>query len=168
MGKGYNAKRAEAWGHYMEAERQDLENRRNGLLRKLLDGPLPGESPEELEQLASEDETRAAEGFVELLSPDGEIYYKYIDALSPEDRSDRIAAEGARVEWITERTRTRRLSLSFRELELAPIGWKLFILGNSPPDQVAASLAVDKFDTRLLAQALSRFRPLRLRPLLCS
>jgi hypothetical protein len=107
MGDRYNAEHAEAWEHYMEAERQDLENRRNGLLRRLLDGPLSGESPEELEKLASEDEARAEEGLVELRSPDGEVYYKHIDALSPEDRSDRITAEGARVKWFTERRRSR-------------------------------------------------------------
>jgi hypothetical protein len=107
MGERYDADHAAAWGHYMQAERKDLENRRNGLLRRLLDGPLAGESPEELETLASEDEARAEEGLVELLSPDGEVYYKHIDALSPEDRSERVAAEGARVKWFTERRRSR-------------------------------------------------------------
>lgn len=107
MGEGQDADHAEAWERYMEAERQELENRRNGLLRRLLDGPLPGELPEELERLASEDEARAEEGLVELNSPDGEVYYKHIDTLSPADRSDRVAAEGARVAWITERAHQR-------------------------------------------------------------
>lgn len=109
MGEGQHTGHVEAWERYMEAERQELENRRNGLLRKLLGAPLPGESPEELERLASEDEARAEEGLVELNSSHGEVYYKHIDSLSPEDRSDRVAAEGARVAWITERTRTRDL-----------------------------------------------------------
>jgi hypothetical protein len=107
MSERYNAEHEKAWEHYMEAERKDLEKRRNGLLRRLLDGPLPGESPKELEKQASEDEARAEEGLVELLSPDGEVYYKHIDALSPEDRSERVAAEGARVKWFTERRRSR-------------------------------------------------------------
>jgi hypothetical protein len=107
MGEGQDADHVEAWARYMEAERRELENRRDGLLRKMLDGPLPGESPEELERLASVDQARAEEGLVELSSPEGEVYYKHIDDLSPEDRSDRAAAEGARVAWITERTRTR-------------------------------------------------------------
>jgi hypothetical protein len=97
----------EAWERYMQAERRELENRRKGHLRKLLDGPLPGESPEELERLASEDEARAEEGLVGLKDPEGEVYYKHIEALSPEDRQDRIADEGARAEWIAERTRIR-------------------------------------------------------------
>src|SRR3954469_25238706 len=104
MSERYNAEHEKAWEHYMEAERKDLEKRRNGLLRRLLDGPLPSESPKELEKLASEDEARAEEGLVELLNPEGRRYFKHIDMLSPEDRSERIAAEGAWVEWITERT----------------------------------------------------------------
>lgn len=101
------ARHAEAWTRYMAAERQELESRRNGHLRKLLGDPRPGESPEELEWLAAEDEARAEERLVELKSPDGGLYYKHIDALSPEDRSDRVAAEGLRVTWITGRTLTR-------------------------------------------------------------
>ncbi len=44
----------EAWAQYIMAERQELQNRLYGHLRELLNGPLPGESPEELERLASE------------------------------------------------------------------------------------------------------------------
>src|SRR5215204_5260307 len=45
--------------------------------------------------------------------------------------------------------------LLLSHLELAPIGWQLFGLGNFLNDQAAVSLAVDTFATRLLAQALS-------------
>lgn len=107
MSQRRDADHEQAWARFLEAEHQELENRCNGHLRKLLDGPLPGESPEELERLASEDEVRAAEKLVELRSPDDEISYKHIDDLTPEDRTARVAAEGARVEWLAERTRTR-------------------------------------------------------------
>ena len=107
MGEGQGAKHEQAWARFIEAERHELENRRNGLLRKLLNDPLPGESPEELDRLASEDEARAEEGLVGLRSPDGEITYKHIDELIPEDRTARAAAEGARVKWFAERTRIR-------------------------------------------------------------
>src|SRR3954469_14583883 len=95
MGERQDADHEQPWARFMEAEQQELENRRNGHLRKLLDGPLPGESPEELERLASEDEARAEEGLVELKSPNDEITYKHIDDLTPEDRMARGAAEGA-------------------------------------------------------------------------
>jgi hypothetical protein len=109
MGERRDADHEEAWERFMAAEREDLEKRRNGLLRRLLDGPLPGESPEELEQLASEDEAKAEEGLVELKSPGGEAYHKHIDVLSPEDRTDLAAAEGARVAWLAVRTRIRAI-----------------------------------------------------------
>src|SRR3954447_26139620 len=97
----------QAWERYMEAERHELQMRREGHLRRLLGGPFAGESSKELERLASEDEARAEEGLVELPSVAGEVYYKHIDDFSPGDRRDRIAAEGAWIEWITERNRTR-------------------------------------------------------------
>jgi integrase len=40
-------------------------------------------------------------------------------------------------------------------LEAAPIGWQLFILGNSQSDITAFLLLLDTYATRLLAQALS-------------
>lgn len=108
MDEQHDALRSREWWElYMEAEHQDLERRRNGHLRKLLGAPLPGESPEELERLASEDEARAEEGLVEMRNLEGAVYYKQIEELSPEDRSDRLAGEGALVAWIAERTRVR-------------------------------------------------------------
>ena len=92
---------------FIAAARRELENRRNGHLHQLLGDPLPGESSEELERLASEDETRAEQKLLSLMNPDGEITYKYIDDIIPEDRTARIAAEGALVEWFAERTGTR-------------------------------------------------------------
>ena len=40
-------------------------------------------------------------------------------------------------------------------LELAPIGWQLFVLACSANDQAACSASIATFATRLLAQALS-------------
>jgi hypothetical protein len=57
--------------------------------------------------LASEDETRAEQKLLSLMHPDGEITYKYIDDITPEDCTVRIAAEEALVEWFAERTDTR-------------------------------------------------------------
>jgi hypothetical protein len=45
---------------------------------------------------------------VELRSPRGEVYYKHIDSLTPDDRLDRTAAEGWRVKWHTQRRTQRR------------------------------------------------------------
>jgi hypothetical protein len=98
----------EAWERYMEAERRELQMRREGHLAKILGHALPDESPEEIERLADEDRLRAEEGLVELMDESGEITHKHIDELTPQDRTARIRAEGARIEWIAER-QARRL-----------------------------------------------------------
>ena len=93
----------EAWESYMAAERREIQMRREGHLARILGPALPGESPEELKRLAEEDRLRAEEGLVELMDESGQITHKHIDDLTPEDRQARIQAEGARIEWITER-----------------------------------------------------------------
>ena len=93
----------EDWERFIEAERRHLGDRRTGHLARLLDGPLPGESAEELRLLAWEDQRRAEEGLVELRGPDGEVYYKHIDELTLEDRHARAEAERALMNRIMER-----------------------------------------------------------------
>jgi hypothetical protein len=93
----------EAWERFMEAERRHLDDRRSGHLARLLDGPLPGETAEELRLLAWEDQRRAEEGLVELRSPGGGVSYKHIDELTLEDRQARAEAERALMNRIMER-----------------------------------------------------------------
>ena len=97
----------EAWERFMEAERRHLDDRRAGHLGRLLDGPLPGESAEELRLLAWEDQRRAQAKLVELRSPSGEVSYKHIDELTLEDRQARAEAERALMNWIMERQQRR-------------------------------------------------------------
>ena len=96
-----------AWERYLEAEKREVELRQKGHLAKILDGPLPDESPEELERLAEEDRRKAQEGLVELKSENGEIIYKPFDDLTPQNRTARIRAEGERVAWILKRQKKR-------------------------------------------------------------
>jgi hypothetical protein len=97
----------EAWERFMEAERRHLNDRRTGHLARLLDGPLPGETAEELRLLAWEDQRRAEEGLVELRSPGGEVSYKHIDELTLEDRQARAEAERAQMNRMMERQQRR-------------------------------------------------------------
>jgi hypothetical protein len=97
----------EAWERFIEAERRHLEDRRAGHLARLLDGPLPGESAEELRLLAWEDQRRAEAKLVELRSPSGEVSYKHIDDLTLEDRQARAEAERALMNRIMERQQRR-------------------------------------------------------------
>jgi hypothetical protein len=90
----------ELWDQYMEVERRELEQRRNGQLGLA----LPGESQEELQRIAEEDQRKAERGLVELRSGD-EVWYKHIDEITKDDRPARIESENARAAWIQERLR---------------------------------------------------------------
>ena len=106
MGEEPHDTQQEFWEQYMEVERKELEQRRSGQLGRALGRALPGESQEELDRIAEEDQRKAEEGLVELRSGD-EVWYKHIDEITREDRQARIDSENARTTWIRERL-TRR------------------------------------------------------------
>ena len=53
---------AEAWEKHMRLERELLVQRRDGKLAKAIGKALPGESPQDLEQMAREDRSKAEGG----------------------------------------------------------------------------------------------------------
>ena len=65
----------------MQAERQELELRKNGQLARLLGAPLPGEPPAAVLRLAYGDRRQAEEGLVALMS-NGKVFYKHVDGLT--------------------------------------------------------------------------------------
>lgn len=91
-----------AWEKFMRTERRRLARRKDGELAGLLGEALPGETPEALRRLASEDRRQAEEGVVALLRA-GEFSFKHLNELSPEDEPARVAAEGSRAAWLKER-----------------------------------------------------------------
>ena len=91
-----------AWEKFMRTERRRLARRKDGELAGLLGVALPGETPEALRRLASEDRRQAEEGVVALLRA-GEFSFKHLNELSPEDEPARVAAEGSRAAWLKER-----------------------------------------------------------------
>ena len=99
--------RATIWEQFIQVELRELNLRKGGQLARLLGKPLPGEPPAMLQRLSSEDERQAEEGLVALMS-DGEVSYKHIDKLIPEDRPARIAAKKLRTAWIKERLAERQ------------------------------------------------------------
>ena len=95
-----------AWEEFMQAERHELELRKDGQLAKMLGEPLPGEPPAMVLRLASEDRKQAEEGLVALMS-DGEVFYKHLEDLSLGDVPARIAATSSRTAWLKERQEDR-------------------------------------------------------------
>jgi hypothetical protein len=90
------------WREFMETERREIVQRRNGQLARHLGEPLPGELPAALKQLAAHDQTQAQRGLVALMSG-GNTVYKPLEDLQPEDMPARIAANRLRVTWLKER-----------------------------------------------------------------
>jgi hypothetical protein len=94
----------DAWLRYLAAEREALLVRANGLLSSALSSVQPGESKEDLERMAAEDERLAREGLLRLLSEDGSVILKHIDDLTPGDVAARRRAETQLLDFLRERT----------------------------------------------------------------
>lgn len=99
-----SAEHERLWERYMQVERKELEDRRNGELAKVLGPALPGESQEEIDRLAREDRETAERGLVWLQDGD-EIWSKHIDELTREDRLARIEAQRVRLDWVQSRSK---------------------------------------------------------------
>jgi hypothetical protein len=97
------------WERFLRTERRIVEARKNGQLAKALLLRLPLETQEELDKMASADRKRAEQQLVELRSAEGQITYKHVDQLCPEDRLDRIRAELARIQWLLNRQVRRNI-----------------------------------------------------------
>ncbi len=100
--KRKQVEQAAAWKQFTQAERRELELRKDGQLARLLGEPLQGELPTTLQRLASEDQRQAERGLVALMSG-GKTLYKDIADLCPEDMPARIAANRLRTTWLKER-----------------------------------------------------------------
>jgi hypothetical protein len=98
--------RLAAWEAFMQAERRELELRKNGQLARILRESLPGEPTAMVLRLASEDRRQADEGLVALMH-DGEVFYKPLEELRVEDMPARIAANRLRTAWLKERQEGR-------------------------------------------------------------
>ena len=94
--------RLAAWEQFMQAEVRELELRKDGQLGKMLGEALPGEPPEALRRLASEDCRQAEAGLVALMS-NGKVVYKRVEDLCEEDMPARGAAIRLRTTWLKER-----------------------------------------------------------------
>lgn len=90
------------WERYMQIERRELEDRKNGELERVLGSALPGESQEEIDRIAREDREKAEAGLVGLRDGE-EFWYKHIDELTPDDQQARIEAQQRRLAWVGER-----------------------------------------------------------------
>ena len=104
----------DGWEAYMDTERMQLSERASGKLRRAMGRVLPGESREELERIAAEDERFAQAGLVRLKRGE-RVFYKHIDDLTREDRWARIEAERDTIAWLRGRIVTEKVAAMWRE-----------------------------------------------------
>ena len=97
----------DTFDEFMEMERGRLQEHASGKLAEAIGHALPGESQQELDRKAAEDQRLAQEGLVRLKVGE-EISYKHIDELTREDRQARLAAEREEVDWLMGRIRLRK------------------------------------------------------------
>jgi len=97
----------DTFDQFMEAERGRLQEHASGKMARALGHALPGESQEELERIAAEDQRLAQEGLVKLKVGE-QIHYKHIEELTREDRTARMEAEREEVDWLMNRLRLRK------------------------------------------------------------
>ena len=107
MGHRPKPEQHDTFDEFMELERARLQEHASGKLARALGHALPGESQEELERIAAEDQRLAQEGMVKLKVGE-EIHYKHVDELIREDRKARMAAEREEIDWLMKRVRLRK------------------------------------------------------------
>ena len=107
MGHRPKPEQHDTFEQFMEMERARLQEHAQGKLARALGHALPGESQQELERIAVEDQRLAQEGMTKLKVGE-EIHYKHIEELTREDRMARMAAEQEEVDWLMKRVRLRK------------------------------------------------------------
>jgi uncharacterized protein YceH (UPF0502 family) len=101
-GRHLRVDRHDGWHGYMEMEREQLAQRADGKMARMLGRALPGESQEELDLISSEDQFLAQAGY-RLLKHGDKVWAKHIEDMSREDRHARIEYEKELVRWLKSR-----------------------------------------------------------------
>jgi hypothetical protein len=98
-------------------ERAKLDKRAAGQLSRLIGQAKPGESREDLEHMAAEDQRMAQQGMVRL-KRGARIWYTHIDDLTPEDRVARLEADRVTLAWLVGRKAAQEAAAMWLEASL--------------------------------------------------
>jgi hypothetical protein len=91
-----------SWQGYIEREREQLAQRAAGKMARMLGRALPGESQEELDLIACEDQFLAQAGYRQLRRGD-KVWVEHIDDLSRDECLARLEYEKTLVGWLKSR-----------------------------------------------------------------
>ena len=92
-----------SWEGFMQIERRQLQERREGKLRRALGVPLAGETVELLDRIGEQDRLKAEQGLVSIIDYGDRITYKRLDDLTALDMESRTEAEWITARWLRER-----------------------------------------------------------------
>ena len=92
-----------SWEGFLQTEREQLRQRREGKLRRAFGIPLARETAEQLDRMGERDRARAEQGLVPVMDEGGTITHKHLDELTSLDMELRTIAEWKTVEWFRER-----------------------------------------------------------------
>jgi hypothetical protein len=111
---GWPGQDHDGWEGFLETERMQLAERAHGKMRRAIGLILPGESREQLERIASEDQRMARAGLVRLKSGN-RICYKHINDLTREDCWASIRAERDMIAWLRGRIEREKIAEVWRK-----------------------------------------------------
>src|SRR3954463_622121 len=97
------------WDRYMDLEREQLTQRADGKMARMIGRTLPSEDQEELDRIIRDDEFMAQSGYVPLRQ-DNKVWQLHLDELSSADRWARIEYEKTLVMWLQGRNEGAKIA----------------------------------------------------------
>jgi hypothetical protein len=92
----------DGWDRYIKLEREQLAQRADGKMARMIGKTRPGEDQAELDLIISDDAVMAQNGYVPLRQG-SKVWHTHIDTLAYEERWARIEYEKTLVMWLKAR-----------------------------------------------------------------
>lgn len=110
------SKPRDSWSNYMYLERVQLAERAEGKMARMIGKAREGESQEELDMIAIDDQFMAQNGYAPLRQGN-KVWHVHIDEMSRLDRLTRIEYEKTLVAWLRQRMEGKKLETEFEKRE---------------------------------------------------
>src|SRR4051812_27791553 len=105
----------DGWDRYIKLEREQLTQRADGKMSRMIGKAQPGEDQEELDLIIHDDEFTAQSGYVPLRQGNT-VWHLHIDELTSVDRWARVEYEKTLVRWLKGRVESEKSAAQLREM----------------------------------------------------
>jgi hypothetical protein len=102
------------WDGYMQQEREQLAQRAEGKMARMIGRTLPGEDQEHLDLIISDDEFMAQNGYAPLRQGN-KVWQVHIDELTRENSWARLEYEKTLVMWLKGRIEGEKITAPLRK-----------------------------------------------------